>query len=107
MKRKKRSASEFARIYGSRERVEWVKTLPCAVASCGLSCGPCDGEIHNAHTVSGGKGRKADAATVAPLCAKHHAAFDQYKPPFDTRESRAVIIGAAAGYDLAFSTRTE
>ena len=68
IKPKKRSASEFARIYGSVARVAWVKSLPCLVASWG-----CGGPIENAHAENGGMGRKADAETVVPLCRSHHA----------------------------------
>lgn len=63
---KKRSASEFRRIYGSRARVAYVKTLPC------FSCWSF-GEIQNAHVNSGGMGRKANAAEIIPLCSKCHA----------------------------------
>jgi hypothetical protein len=59
-----RSAKEFARIYHSVERVEWMRTLPC------LACGrlPSVG----AHTASGGTSRKADYDTIIPLCHQHH-----------------------------------
>lgn len=62
IKRKRRKPSEFARIYGSKARVEWVKRLPCVV--CGER--PCD----NAHIVTGGMGRKADADKIVPLCGE-------------------------------------
>ena len=64
IKPRKRSASEYARIYGSKERVEWVKSSP-SVAS-GLR--PCV----NAHTVNGGTGRKADACWIVPLTDAEH-----------------------------------
>ena len=57
----KRQRSEFARAYGSKERVEWIQGLPCV--ACLQS--PCD----NAHIESGGKGRKADADKIVPLCS--------------------------------------
>ena len=62
---------DFARVYGSPERVEWTKASPCVI--CGL--GPCE----NAHVGSGGMGRKADCSAIVPLCAPrgqwqgHHA----------------------------------
>lgn len=64
IKRKPRKPSEYARIYGSRERVAWIKSLPC------MECGgtPCE----NAHITTGGMGRKAGADTIVPLCPKHH-----------------------------------
>lgn len=58
---KKRTPSEFARIYGSRARAKWVKSLPCA--ACAVV-----GYSENAHTVNGGKSRKADHTTIIPLC---------------------------------------
>ena len=67
---RKRKASKFARAYGSAERVEFVRSLSCA--GCGYS-GPL-GWIDNAHTTSGGRGRKADYATIIPLC---RATFDR------------------------------
>jgi hypothetical protein len=66
MKRWRRSAKSFARIYGSPARVRWVANLPCSVVGC--TRGPCD----NAHTETGGMGRKADYTTIAPLCPYHH-----------------------------------
>jgi hypothetical protein len=65
---RKRSASEFARIYGSKARVAWVKSLPCVVGN-----GSCAGPTENAHTTTGGMGRKAEAGTIVPLCRWHHA----------------------------------
>lgn len=65
---RRRRKSEFARSYGSRARVAWVKGLPCLVRREGN----CAGTIDNAHTKTGGMGRKADASTIVPLCQKHH-----------------------------------
>lgn len=64
---KGRRKAEWARAYGCKARVEFVKRLPCAVETC---CKPqlCE----NAHVKSGGKGRKADAEWVVPLCRQHH-----------------------------------
>lgn len=64
VKPKKRTASEFSRIYGSKKRVAWVKAQPCLV--CGS--GPCE----NAHVVGGGMGRKASHTAIVPLCSSHH-----------------------------------
>lgn len=90
---RKRRASEFARCYGSKERVAWVKSLPCAVRSLGLSifAMPCHGPMDNAHTVTGGMGRKADAETIIPLCRRHHEGFHagRWDP---------VFVQAARGY---------
>ena len=57
----KRRVKEWDRAYGSKARVKFVAQLPCA--ACGR--GPCE----NAHTISGGAGRKADYTTIIPLCA--------------------------------------
>ena len=66
-----RKAREFARKYGSIERVFYIsECLACAVPGC--NAGPQD----NAHTQTGGTGRKADSTTVIPLCTGmygHHA----------------------------------
>jgi hypothetical protein len=63
-KNPKRKAAEFARCYGSRARVAFVKALPCCI--CGG--GPCD----NAHLGNGGMGRKSDYPNIVPLCRTHH-----------------------------------
>jgi hypothetical protein len=67
IKPKKRTMSEFARIYGSKKRVAWVRSQPCTVADC-ADCR----ESENAHVVNGGMGRKADANLIVPLCPWHH-----------------------------------
>lgn len=90
VKAKKRSASEFARIYGSKERVAWVKALHCFACEC---VSPFIGQVtagrcHNAHTETGGMGRKADANTIIPLCASHHRRYDEHKKPFETDAAR-------------------
>lgn len=100
IKPKPRTPSEYARIYGSRARVRWVKHLPCCYC---VALSPffarTDGSSHNAHTVSGGKGRKADACTIVPLCASHHRRYDEHKVPFDTPEARDAMKLAAAAID--------
>lgn len=63
-KAKKRTVSDFARVYGSKARVEFVKGLPCVACNSG----PCD----NAHIKSGGMGRKADYTDIVPLCHNCH-----------------------------------
>ena len=62
---RKRRAAEWARAYDSAERVAFVKGLRCA--ACGSIAGS-----ENAHIVSGGMGRKADASLVIPLCPPCH-----------------------------------
>lgn len=70
-----RRQKEWARAYHSEERVRWVKHHPCLV------CGRTPSE--NAHTRSGGMGRKADADTIAPLCHEHHHEYDNHKATFE------------------------
>ena len=60
----KRHQANWLRAYGSPERVQWVQSLLCTVCR--------DTPSHNAHTVGGGTGRKADADTIVPLCAPCH-----------------------------------
>jgi hypothetical protein len=67
---KARKAKEFRRTYGSKDRVEFVKALPCSVLGCLAT--PSD----NAHITGDGAGRKADADTCIPLCRAHHDEFD-------------------------------
>jgi hypothetical protein len=62
---RRRRAKEFARAYGSEERVEFVRNLPCIV------CGSRPSE--NAHIVTGGMGRKADYQLIVPLSSDCHA----------------------------------
>ena len=64
-----RSAKSFARIYGSKERVAWIQAMPSVVS--GRT--PCV----NAHTVSGGMGRKADYHTIVPLTDAEHRELHQ------------------------------
>lgn len=61
---RKRHAREWARAYGSKERVAWIARHPSVVSDQT----PCE----NAHVVSGGKGRKADADKVVPLTSAEH-----------------------------------
>lgn len=95
----KRYAKNWTRAYGSPERVAWVQSLPC------VGCG--GGPSENAHAISGGKSRKADADTVAPLCRGCHTAYDQHREPFDTPDARALVIAAAAETERAWQRHLE
>ena len=83
-RRKARREREWARAYGSRERVEFVQAMGCLV--CGWKTQrPRPGGTHtieNAHTVTGGAGRKADASTIINLCWRCHDAYDNAKQTF-------------------------
>lgn len=89
IKKRRRESGAFRRIYGSKARVQWIKSLPCA---CGCGETPCE----NAHTVTGGMGRKADAHTIAPLRPACHRRYDQHKPPFDQDDVRDRVKSVAA-----------
>ena len=60
-----RRKREWDRAYGSKERVQWVRTLPC------VACGRV-GFSENAHVTntdkSGGGSRRAGYQCIAPLC---------------------------------------
>lgn len=64
IKAKPRTGIEFARVYGSKRRVEFIKNLHCIVCFALPS--------ENAHITSGGMGRKADYTQIVPLCASCH-----------------------------------
>jgi hypothetical protein len=66
---RKRKAKAFARAYGGRDRLAFVKSLPCIA---GNSRGTCAGEIHCHHIEVGGAGLKAPADKTVPLCSLHH-----------------------------------
>lgn len=85
IKPKKRKASEYRRIYGSRARVKAMKALGCAVSHCRL------GPVHNAHLTNGGTGRKADWDTIVPLCASHHMQLDD-------------VLGSVEAFDALYGT---
>jgi hypothetical protein len=73
IKPKRRTASEFRRIYGSKERVRRMKMRPCD------GCGRVPTEEwpnDNAHTENGGMGRKAGWETVVTLCKPCHYLLD-------------------------------
>ena len=89
-----RKAKRFAEAYGSKARVAWVKSLPCAYCrNRGLLFrNQHAGESHNAHTESGhGMGYKAGYETIAPLCPRHHDLFDRHVAPFDAESVRYCV----------------
>ena len=60
----KRRKAEWARAYGSAERVKWVKRQVCCICSAV--------PVDQAHIEGGGAGRKADADRIVPMCRPHH-----------------------------------
>lgn len=72
------TAKEFARVYGSPERAEFVKGLPCC------ACGRWPSDNH--HTENGGMSRKAGYLTIVPLCGMCHRLLHNVgKKSFETR----------------------
>ena len=63
---------EFARTFGSEERVAWVRATPCPVRGCGAV------PSENHHAKGGGTARRADAHWIVPLCHTHHAELHQH-----------------------------
>jgi hypothetical protein len=59
--------AKFEREYGSAERVAFVASLPCIASS-----DECMAPIENAHTETGGMGRKGPASSIVPACCYHH-----------------------------------
>lgn len=90
---RKRRESEFARCYHSRERVRFVKGLPCFYCNAlspflgEATRGRCD----NAHVEVDGIGRKAGYEQIVPLCRSHHRCYDEHRAPFDRPEVRAAF----------------
>lgn len=65
-----RSKSEQYRIYGSPERIEWLKFS--------VGCLICGQPAQVAHVTSGGVGRKADYCHTVGLCPDHHHELHQH-----------------------------
>lgn len=85
----RRKPSDFARIYGSKKRVAWVRALGCIARSSG-----CHGPVDNAHVPSrSGMSRKGDAWQIVPLCRAHHRELhdDGYVEAVDI-DARSVTI---------------
>ena len=77
----KRKASEFARCYHSKERVEFVKSLPCFATGI-------RGKSDNAHVTrdgSEGMGRKGGYRCIAPLTREAHRLWDTNPVRFTER----------------------
>jgi hypothetical protein len=100
-----RRAKSFARTYGSKERCDWISSLPCAwcvLRGLVRISRPSD----NAHSEGGGgMGRKADYTTVLPMCRRHHEQYDQHRAPFDRPIPRAAIKILAERTEAAWQER--
>lgn len=98
---RKRRQSEFQRCYHSKERVLFVKGRGCLY--CRMTFGqPVYPNVHNAHTESGGSGRKAGYETIIPLCATHHSAYDEHRPPLASDFIRGQLKADAAEVQRAW-----
>ncbi len=83
-----RRAKEWERAYGSVERVEWIAARPCLV------CKKVPSE--NAHAVTGGMSRKANADTVLNLCRNHHRELHRTgRRKFETKYQTGDLLEAA------------
>jgi hypothetical protein len=65
--------AEFARVYGSKERVEWMQGLP----SVATGKGPCVCAHIRHSSGGGGTGRKADFIWTVPLTYVEHQQLHQ------------------------------
>ena len=97
---RKRWAKNHARAYGPAARRDWIKAQPCLVCVMlhpifTLTVGPSE----NAHTVGGGGSRKADAATIVPMCHTHHRWYDERQNFLAIPSIRARIQGQAIVYE--------
>jgi hypothetical protein len=66
IKVRKRNAADSRRIYGSKERVRWVKASAC------VCCEAVTGRNHNHHVIPGGAGFKANADKIVSVCPPCH-----------------------------------
>ena len=97
-----RKNQEWARAYGSPERVQWFKSQPC------ILCGAEDFTA-NAHTVGGGGSRKGPAESVIPLCDSRFTTVGCHQL-FDRREldvaTRALLIASAPVWAKAWQAHS-
>jgi hypothetical protein len=88
----KRKPSEFARCFGSKARVQFVKSLPCCVTGR-------RGGIDNAHVIrdgSEGMGRRGGFACIAPLRHELHSLLHTSPARFTERYGTPDFAKAAA-----------
>ena len=85
-----RSSAEFARIYGSEDRVRWIASQPCCV------CGSTPSEGH--HVRSGGTGRKAHHRWIVPLCRPCHIRYHHRGRETFLREAGPLMVRFPNGW---------
>lgn len=74
----KKQQAEFKRCYHSKERVEWIKSLPSVASGASDSA---FNQIDNVH-VKGGIVRKADYTWIVPLRRTEHITLHQHPSEF-------------------------
>jgi 5-methylcytosine-specific restriction endonuclease McrA len=79
-----RRAREFARCYGSKARVAFIKTLACVV------CGATPSDNAHIHGSKAGMGRKGPYTDIVPLCRSCHTRYDEYTLKLDPAGLRLV-----------------
>ena len=106
IRRKPRKPSEYARIYGSRTRALFVKSLPCQMC---FRVGPSD----NAHVGREGKGmgRKANYDQIAALCRRCHTDYDNGDMIYDRgtdsgKWNRMLVLCAADRTEKLWQSHT-
>lgn len=90
IRRKPRTKADTVRIYGTPEHQAWLRAHGC------LGCaraGTEDRPHHLHHTANGGKGRKADASTLVPLCWGCHWLLHQHGPETFERAHADFLCG--------------
>lgn len=109
----KRAAENFARCYGSAERVEFVDGLPCA--ACGVR-----GFSVSAHLLGNdGMSRKGNADEIGPLCTNHadamtgrfvtgcHQLYDEHQEQFRQRFPQFNALQVAMDTEVAWRRKQD
>ena len=109
-----RAAKNFVRCYESQERVEFVKSLPCA--ACGVY-----GFSVNAHLLgNAGMSRKGNADEIGPLCDSHypdrhrdrlllgcHQLYDEHQEQFRQRFPQFNALQVAMDTEVAWRRKQD
>jgi len=102
---KARQARTFPLDFHSPERVAFVQTLPCVTTGC--LCHP----SQNAHTRSGGAGRRGPYRSIVPACARCHShAHQRGWASLLGPDHESILVAEAARVErrwLAFSLAPE
>ena len=100
-KNKKRADANYARAYGSKARVAFIKTLACGV------CGTTPSDNAHIHGSKSGMGRKGPYTDIIPLCQSCHTLYDEYKLKLDPAALRLVADTLEMWYSWALPQRKE